>query len=394
MKKTFDKLPYGKFIEDLKISKRNKEFINRVLKGKSSCSEQRINKYRNALTRFAYLVEKDFDKLTKEEIAEAGGIINKSNLSTKTKQDIISEIRTAYKYLFGDDEYFPKVVSALKPPKSKGRLRLPDEMPTEKDIIKMIKACSNTRDRFLIALMGLDGAIRPIEARGIKWKDVKKDKYGHYIIIHTAKKSGDKETRSVRLIKSEPYFIKWNNEYPSEKKEEAYLFINYADLNPLAQSTITALFRRLKKKLGMKVLYPYLMRHQWITRASKNPEWSSTLLKKFVGHSLASNTLSEYLHYGDDDIKDAQLLVNGIKKHKESKEAEIKPIKCPKCSKANEHDAEFCSFCNMAISQKRQLQIYEMYEENNKAMFNKIKSDFDKKLKELEKAVQKSSLPK
>jgi len=381
MKKGFDKLPYGVFVDELEISKRNKEFIDKVLRIKSNCTPMRISKYRNALYRFAHLVEKDFDKLTREEVIEAGAIINKSNLAVKTKQDIISEIKTSFKELFGDGEYFPKVVSGLKPPKSKGRLRLPDEMPTEKDIYRMVKACNNSRDKFLIALMGLDGALRPIEMRGIKWGDVKKDKYGYFVIIKTAKDSGDNSKRTVRMIKSEPYFIKWNQDYPAERTDDALVFINLDNHKPLNNGTITALFKRLKKKLGMKVMYPYLLRHQWITRASKNPQWSIPLLKKFIGHSQASNTISEYQHFGDDDIKDAQLKVNGIVKDKEKKEPERKPVYCGKCKKANEYDAEFCLFCNMAISQKRILEINEILEQNNKLMFEQVKKLVEQQIK-------------
>lgn len=387
MKERFDKLPYGVVLEDLKISKRNKQYVERVLKEKSSCSDERITKYRNALIRFADLVEKDFDKLTREEVNIANGIVHKkSNFSPKTKLDMIKEVRNGFKFLFGDDEDLPKVIRGLKAPELKGSLRLPDVMPTEKDVIKMIKATPNNRDKFLIALMGLDSGIRPIELRNILLKDIKKDKYGHFITIRTAKKSGDKDTRSIRLIKSEPYFVKWMNEYPAIKDDDAYLFINYSNLKPMNRGTITALFNRLKKKLGMKKLYPYLLRHQWITRASKDPRWSPHLLKKFVGHSLASNTLAEYIHHGDDDIKDAQLLVNGIKKSKEVKELNVTPLNCPKCKKSNEYDAEFCSFCNFALSQKRQLEINEILEKNNKVMFDQVEKMVKKMMNKTPKA--------
>jgi|SRR3989344_1292363 len=331
MKDSFDKLPYGTFLDDLKISKKNKDYIEKFIGHlKGYVVEARIHKYRHAPIRFAYLVEKDFDKLNYEEVRKAGGIINQGALSTKTKQDITLEVKTAFKFWFGKNQFFPEVVQGLKAPRSKGKLRLPEEMPTEKSIYAMIKACQNDRDKFLIALIGLDGALRPIEARNIKWKDIRKDKYGHFITIHTAKKSGDKETRTVRIIKSEPYFIKWNQEYPAEKSDDAFVFINYSDLEQMNQGTISALFTRLKKKLNIPVLYPYLLRHQWITRASKNPEWSVPLLKKFVGHSLASNTIAEYQHFGDDDLKDAQLRVNGIIKDKEKKQEERRPLACPK----------------------------------------------------------------
>ncbi len=352
MQKEFVKLGYRNGVENLKVTPRNRKFIKDFLEHMNGyVSILRIGKYKHALYRFANLVEKDFDKLTKEEVRKAGGIINESEFSIKTKQDIITEVRTAFKHWFGEDEYFPKVVSGLKPPKQKDRLRLPDELPDEKMIYKMIKACNNSRDKFFIALIGLDGALRPIEARNIRWKDIKRDKYGSFITIHTAKKSGDKETRTVRIIKSQPYYEEWNKDYPQERSDDNYLFVNFNDLGQFAQGSITDLFKRLKKKLNWKhKLSPYCLRHAFITQASKNPEWSQPILKKFIGHALASNTISEYQHFGDDDTKDAQLRVNGIVKDKSKRENERKPVSCVKCKKSNEYDAEFCRFCNTPLS--------------------------------------------
>ena len=381
MKKSFDKFPYGTTIKDLKktISPKNSQYVDKFIEHLTGyVTETRLSKYHYTLVRFAYLVEKDFDKLTYEEVRKAGGIINQSNLSIKTKQDVISEIKTSFKYFFGKNQFFPEVVGGLKPPTSKGKLRLPEDMPTEKDIYRMIKACNNSRDEFFISLIALDGALRPIEARGITWGAIKKDQHSHYITIHTAKKSGDKETRVIRIIKSEPYFIRWCNEYPAEKTDEAFVFINYSDLKPLTKGTIASLFRRLKKKLGLKRMYPYLLRHGFITTASKDSNWTEPLLKKFIGHSLRSNTIAEYQHFGDEDLKDIQLKVNGIVKKDIKKEQDRKPIKCLKCGKSNEYDAEFCYFCNMALSQKRIVEINEKQESANKLLFILAKKELEK----------------
>lgn len=375
MKTKLKKLGYKELITDLEVTTKNKQLINKFLEHmKGYVCEMRLKKYQHALYHFGHLVEKDFDKLTYDEVRKAGGIINESEMSVRTKKDIISEVKTAFKYWFGKNQFFPEVVGGLKPPKQKGTLRLPEELPDEKMIYKMIKACSNSRDKFFIALLGLDGALRPIEAKGVTFGSIHKDKYGYFITIKTAKDSGDKSTRTVRLIKSQPYFEKWSNEYPAEKNDNAFVFINFSDLKPISQGTITMLFNRLKKKLNWKYkLSPYCLRHAFITSASKNPDWSVPILKKFVGHSLHSNTIAEYQHFGDEDLKDAQLKVNGIVKDKKAKIEERKPIKCPKCNKSNEYDAEFCNFCNMALSQKKMVEIDEILQKNNKMMFEQVK---------------------
>ena len=200
--------------------------------------------------------------------------------------------------------------------------------------------------------------MRPCEARNIRWGDIKKDKYGYFITIYTAKKSGNKETRVIRIIKSEPYFIQWNREYPGEKKDESYLFVNFKNLRPVQKGTIDMLFKRIRRRLKWtgKRVFPYLMRHSLITKMSKDPRIPVAVLKKFIGHSLRSNTIAEYQHFGDDDLMAMQLEYNGIKKKEDDIPKEHKPILCSKCNNPNEYDSEFCAFCNMALSQKRMVE--------------------------------------
>jgi len=379
MKNKLNRLEENQRVDELSISEHNKKIIDDFISDYvSHLDETRIGKYKYSLIRFANLIEKDFDKVTEDDTQKINAVIGKSDLSARTLQDFVAEVKNFYKRMYGKGRNIPDNVFCLKAPKSKGKLRLPEDMPTEKDIYRMVKACNNSRDEFLIALIGLDGALRPVECRRATWGDVKKDSYGHFIVVHTAKKSGDKETRVVRIIKSEPYFIKWCNEYPAERTDNAPLFVNFADLEPMSKGTVSALFNRLKKKLKLKVMYPYLLRHGFITRASKDPIWTESLLKKFIGHSLKSTTISEYRHFGDEDLKDIQLQVNGIVKKDFKKEPERKPIKCPKCGKSNEYDAEFCFFCNMALTQKRLVEVNEKQEASNRLLYILAKKELEK----------------
>jgi len=352
------------------MSPKNKKYLDDFLAYKegyvSSCA---VESYWYRLIRVIDLLEKDLDKATKEDMTKIGGLILQSPFTDKTKEDFIASIKNAFKFWFGENEYFPKQVLGLKRPKTRTSLKLPQDMLTEEQIHQMIRGCTNYRDKFYVALSGLDGALRPCEARNIKWGDVKKDKYGHFITIYTAKKSGNKETRTIRIIKSEPYFIQWNQNYPIEKRDDAYVFINFSRLDKMGEGAIRSLFKRLKRKLGYNGrLYPYLLRHSCITRMSKDPRIPIPVLKKFVGHSLRSNSIAEYQHFGDDDLKDMQLEINGIKKAEEDKPKECLPVKCTKCEKMNEFDAEFCYFCNQALTQKRMIEGSETLNTMNKQM--------------------------
>ena len=129
------------------ISAKNKEFIQKFLDYKKGyITEQATWKYKYCLTKFADVLEKDFDQATKEEINKIGGMILQSDLATKTQQDMIGSIKCAYKLWFGDNEYYPKVVCGLKRPTSRTALKLPEDMLTEEQIYEMIKLAGNSRD--------------------------------------------------------------------------------------------------------------------------------------------------------------------------------------------------------------------------------------------------------
>jgi len=392
MKKLLEKLPKDRHVVDVfaSLSNKNKEMINKFLDYKQGyvCANQ-VTKLKYTLSRMADILEKDYDKATREDIDKLGGIILQSTFTTKTQEDYICSLKTAYKFWFGENESFPKVVLGLKRPKSRTSLRLPKDMLTEEQIYQMIKVCIQPRDKFYIALCSLDGALRPCEARNIKWGDIKKDKYGYFITIHTAKKSGNQETRVIRIIKSEPYFIQWNKTYPGEKKDESYLFVNLHNLRPVQKSTFDCLFKSIRKKLKWqgKRVFPYLMRHSLITKMSKDPRIPVAVLKKFIGHSLRSNTIAEYQHFGDEDLMAMQLDYNNIEKKVEDIPKEHKPIICSKCNSSNEYDAEFCYFCNTALSQKRQVENAEKFE-NLQNKFEDLSKEMEKR-KKLDKLLNK-----
>ena len=393
MKTKFGKLSKGVTIGDLKkkLSDRNQEMINEFFDfKKGSVTDKRLTLIHNSLVKFGDLLEMDFDKASKDEITKAWNIILSSEgLTVKTKQDEYLHIRQVYKHWFGDDEEFPKRVRGMKRPKGRARLRLPEEMPDEKLIHRAIKACRNPRDKFFVAYEGLDAGARPIELRLLKWKNLKKDDNGYYFRIYTAKESGQTDYRPIRVIFSEPYLLELMKAYPGHREDDEYVFCKLEDPNiPMTGGSVTSLFKRLKKRLGIKNKFSaYVLRHATLTRMGKNPNVSEAVLKKFAGHTQSSSIIGEYQHYGGDDVKEMQLSYAGKEIHKQEKSFELKkiPVKCPHCRKANPFDAEICGFCNFALSQKRNIELEEFKKRTEK--LEKERNETNTLIKELIKKI-------
>jgi len=81
-----------------KISKGNRNMIARFLESKEGyVTGERLGSINRSLVKFATLLEKDFDKASKEDITKAWGIILKNSSSDKSTQDLATNIRMAYK---------------------------------------------------------------------------------------------------------------------------------------------------------------------------------------------------------------------------------------------------------------------------------------------------------
>ncbi|MCK5225187.1 MAG: site-specific integrase [Planctomycetes bacterium] len=401
MKKQYGRLPKGVTIKDLKagLSLRNQERIDEFVNFKrGSVTDKRLTLIHNSMVKFADLLEMDFNGASRDDITIAWNTIYSSKqLSIKTKQDEYLHIRQVFKHWFGDDEEFPKVVRGMKRPKGRGRLMLPEEMPSEETIHTAIKLCRNYRDKFFVAYQGLDAGARPIELRQLKWKKLKKDSHGYYFNVWIAKESGDYEERPIRIIYSEPYFLEWMRNYPGERMDDDYVFCRLDDpTKQIAHDAITSLFRRLKKKLGLRTKFSaYVLRHATLTRMGKNPNVPLAVLKKFAGHTQTSTITGEYQHYGGDDVKEMQLNYAGKTAVEKEKSYELKkiPIKCPHCDKSNLWDAEICGFCNFALTQKRNVEVdgYKqklgVYEKQNTEIeeLKNLMQVYVKRLNQLEK---------
>ncbi|MBI9018756.1 MAG: site-specific integrase [Phycisphaerae bacterium] len=380
MKKHYGRIPKGITIADLKrnISNQNLIRIDEFVDFKrGSITDKRLVLIHNSLVKFADLLEIDFDKATKNDITRAWNIIYASKeLEIKTKQDDYLHIRQVFKHWFGEDEEFPKVVRGMKRPKGRGKLKLPNEIPTEETIHAAIKCCRNYRDKFYVAYAGLDAGARPIELRQLKWKNLKKDEHGYYFNVWVAKESGNHAERPIRIIFSESYFLDWMKNYPGNRNEDEYVFCHLDDPNkPIAHDGLTSLFKRLKKRLGIRGKFsPYILRHATLTRMGKNPNVPLSVLKTFAGHTQTSTVTGEYQHYGSDDVKEMQLNYAGKISIKTEKTYELKkkPIKCPHCNKSNAWDTEICGFCNFALSQKKNVEIEEYKRRTEKLEKDKV----------------------
>lgn len=175
----------------------------------------------------------------------------------------------------------------------------------QEEIKKVIASCNNLRDRFLINLLYETG-MRIGQALGLKHEDIKS--WDNEIHIYYRKNNINQalsKSRKMNVVCVSPTLMDLYAKYViemSEKGECNYVFASLQDVEkPLTYSAIRALFKRLSKKSGIKVM-PHMLRHTHATELIRYG-LDSAYVQKRLGHSSVQTTLNIYAHLDKNDLK-------------------------------------------------------------------------------------------
>ena len=285
-----------------------------------------------------------YSKATKDQIASAIAKVESSDYSPKTKRNIKVTVKAFYKHYLGEDYFYPKQVAWIKAATNGNKKMLPEDILSEDEILKMIEAAGNVRDKAIIAVL-YDSGIRVGELLSLRKKDVALNDEPAHIIVN-----GKTGMRRVPILFSPAYLSRYL-ELVKKKKPDDYLWTaigTWAGHNKLVDgSAIRKLLRLAAKKAGIeKRIYPHLFRHSRATNyANKLTEQQ---LKGLFGWTGDSKMVSTYVHMSGRDIDDA-ILQAYCKKPKEVMVPKLVEKVCPRCREVNGIDFVHCSRCGGAL---------------------------------------------
>ncbi|MDN5310701.1 MAG: integrase/recombinase XerD [Methanolobus sp.] len=160
-------------------------------------SEHRVLKYISTLKSIALSLEVDFDKADEKAIRKYISSLERSNKSEWTKHDYKIALKKFYKWLSNEDK--PVLTKWISTTIKKKNQKMPEDILTESDILKLIDHASNKRDKVIIALLWDIGA-RIGEVGNLLIKHLTFDEYGAIINLN-----GKKGFRRVRAVWSVEY---------------------------------------------------------------------------------------------------------------------------------------------------------------------------------------------
>lgn len=185
-----------------------------------------------------------------------------------------------------------KRIISLKPPKT-----LPKTFTTEQ-VSTLIEACTNARDRFLVAMLHETG-LRIGQALALRHADIKSwDNEIHVIFRQDNANQARNKSRmpNVLHVTQELMHLYTNylRDYPDLVNDNEYVFINILTREPMGYGAARKLFSRLAKKAGFYAR-PHMLRHTHATELVRNG-WDASFVQKRLGHANVQTTIDTYTH--------------------------------------------------------------------------------------------------
>lgn len=227
-----------------------------------------------------------------------------------------------------------------------------EELVTAPDIVNMLDACLNSRDRALISLLYESGARRG-EILHLSIRDVTVEQDGYRIRL-----DGKTGQRRILVIDSAPYLHQWLSVHPCRNDPGAPVFCTLEDgKRCIAVSTLELILKSAARRAGIKDkrLNPHAFRHAQATEKSRY--FTDSQLRAYMGWSKDSGMPSVYDHLTGESLDD------DIRKHHgmlpRSPDPITKAIECPRCHRTLTGEVDYCGFCTLPISDTARAKVEE-----------------------------------
>jgi integrase/recombinase XerD len=334
-------------------------------------SEATQTKYLDRLMTISTWVNKDFDKLTREELINLieENLTKRKDYSDSTKRTFRIIIKRFFQWLKGySNREYPIEISWMRSGSNNSRKhKNPEDMLNDEDIEKMVNAVSHPRNKAFIMTLAESGC-RIGELLTLTKKKICFDEKGAFFLV-----DGKTGTRRVRVVNATPFLHAWLNVHPNKNEDDAPLWTNigttkninnnFEDKNNInnykmqwsycmSYAAVRKLLQVATKKAGiLKPCNPHNFRHSRATKLC-SLGISGNILNEYFGWTQASRSVSTYLHLSGKQVDDTLLnKAYGMTTEISNPQPKMFPTKCFSCGQLNEHDVSRCIKCNSIIGQ-------------------------------------------
>jgi len=298
------------------------------------------------------------DACTTADVLQTVGALRTSEYSPNYIRQLIHQMRDIGLWLADQNPALAvKKLSAIKLPPLRAKNKCPDDMLSKDEVLKLIAACGNSRDRAMVAML-YDGACRAADIIALNWSDIVFDQYGAYFV--TRQKTGRR--RRVRLTLSVPYLAAWRADYRSgEPVGDAPVFITLKKHRGghfrVSKDVVDSVLVRLREETGITKAMPSIFRPTRTTHDVEDGVPLPVIMLRNWGH-LGTKMIDVYTNPSDEYLDQTILEHAGMKTPKEirrSEDARMKPKVCSWCGELNPvhlSRADICYHCGQPMTEE------------------------------------------
>ena len=272
----------------------------------------RLKKEVYVLRKLSQFLGQIFRIATKKEMLQLFTKIELSDYSEWSKVEFKIILKRFYKWLLGEDEYYPECVAWIKTHDPKNHI-LPEELLTEQDVLSVVNACQFVRDKAFIHLLYESGT-RIGEMLTLKIKHITFAEPVSAILV-----CGKTGQRRIPIIKSVAPLKKWIEQHPQKDNSDAFVWVKTnerrgnARTQGFRKNTTEISYSTVKKLLKVnfgqggvkKRCNPHIFRHSRATFLAKH--LTESQLKQFFGWTQSSTMAARYVHLSGRDLDDTLL---------------------------------------------------------------------------------------
>mgnify|MGYP003965351125 CR=1 FL=1 len=260
-------------------------------------SDQRIKKLKHMFLLAERGLGNNFSKITRPNVEKFVNSLHRNKFvrldgkrySGSAKSDVKKFLKQFFKWLHGENEYYPKSVSWLKTNIRKDER--PEEKPTLdiKEVIQFANSFKKIELKLMVLLL-FDSGFRIQEMLSVKkkdltWEDFHDGEKCFWLNCNASKTL----CRKVPIpLFSEDIQSFFNSSHFKSLEKEEYVFTNsYASINNA--------FRRNSEKLFKKRVSPHALRHSSATYYAKEYDGNMNLIAERYGWAYSSKELKTYI---------------------------------------------------------------------------------------------------
>ena len=339
-----------KYIENSDLSDVNKKLLLsfKDCLRRDGIGFKRIAKYLYHFGLIAKWIDKDLDKITKDDINRVIDHIDGNGYTYNTQYDFKVCLKKFYKWLYKVD----KDPFSIKTPSKKKRTKLPttDELFTLEEIKRMTETAGSIRNSAMVITLYESGS-RASEFLTLQIKDLEFDEFGAKVRL--VGKTGE---RFVRLVMAVPYLLNWISNHPTKHDKNSWLWVNenrgFMNRNfdkPIGYTPLREIIRNILQKTGVSRrgnLHSFRK-----SRACYMANFlTESQLCNFFGWSIGSEEVATYVKSSMRQTEEAVLKMHGLHNaNRDQHDRILQPIKCDICMYFNDSKGKFCGRCGKPL---------------------------------------------